>query len=113
MSDEFTRFREPSPEEHTLLERLGNRATDLPPNWMNGLLVADMADGGMGSLKLRPRGAEARGRRFGRVAAEYRYQDVDRVDVLVALYLDDIGQPLELDVWKVDFSPVVWKGGSR
>ena len=56
----------------------------------------------MGSLRLS-------GRKTGllHVAAELEFTDVDGVPVSVALFVDDDGTPLELDMWKVDFNPLI------
>jgi|SRR3954470_8917059 len=75
------------------------------------LLVESMADGGMGSLSIAPSGAA---RRFGAVAAECHFHDSDGVPVLASLYLDEQAAPLEVDVWKVDFSPLArWPARSN
>jgi hypothetical protein len=103
-------FREPSPAEEELLTRLG-RAAGLPPDWLRGLQVAEMDDGGMGSLRLRPPLIGGRDKDPGRVVAEYGYVDADGVNVLVSLFVDNEGQPLELDSWKVDFRPIISRSG--
>lgn len=66
-----------------------------------GFMVEPLSDGGMGSLAFAP---VAKMRRFGRMAAECRFHDRDGVLVTAALNLDQYGAPLELDVFKVDFS---------
>ena len=67
------------------------------------LNVRAMDDGGMGSLAFAP---FAESRRFGRQAAACRFVDSDGVPVSAALNLDQEGKLFELDVWKVDFSPL-------
>ena len=64
-------------------------------------MVEPMSDGGMGSLAFAP---VTKTRRFGRMAAECRFHDRDGVPVTAALNLDQDSAPLELDVFKVDFS---------
>jgi hypothetical protein len=66
--------------------------------------VQPMADGGMGSLAFAPIGTD---RRFGSSPAECHFRDSDGVLVSAALYLDEQGAPYEVDVWKVDFSPLL------
>lgn len=66
-----------------------------------GFMVEPMSDGGMGSLAFAP---VTKSRRFGRMAAECRFHDLDGVLVTAALNLDQDGAPLELDVFKADFS---------
>ena len=65
-------------------------------------LVEEMNDGGMGSLLF----AGAADRRFGRCIGEAEFDDADGVLVSVALHLDQRDELFELDLWKVDFSPL-------
>jgi len=66
-----------------------------------------MEDGGMGSLMLATDEALQKPRRlFGQRAAELQFLDADGVSVLASLNLDQNGELLELDVWKIDFSPL-------
>jgi hypothetical protein len=65
--------------------------------------VQDMADGGMGSIRC----CKADKRRFGKEIAKGAFQDADGVPVSVTLNLDQQGELFELDVWKVDNSPLV------
>lgn len=66
------------------------------------LLAAPMNDGGMGSLRF----ATDKASRFGSMASETSFEDEDGVYVLASLYLDKQGNLLELDVWKVDYTPL-------
>ncbi|HVX57764.1 MAG TPA: hypothetical protein VHA37_08605 [Candidatus Saccharimonadales bacterium] len=72
--------------------------------WLDALFVKPMRDGGMGSLRILP---EYPDQSFGRRASDLRILDKDGVPVVVSLNLDSMGNPFELDVWKVDFSPVI------
>ena len=65
------------------------------------VLVEPLDDGGMGSLRLTDRQAAA----FP--AAEVQFQDSDGVVVIATLYVDRENVPLEIGVWKVDFSPLI------
>lgn len=65
--------------------------------------VQAMRDGGMGSLRFP--GVEQR--RYGSTLAEAEFRDADGTPVSVALMLDEAGDLFELDIWKVDFSPLV------
>jgi len=67
-------------------------------------LVEEMDDGGMGSLRFS--GPENVSRRLGEQLVEKEFADIDGVPVIVAINLDDRGDLYELDVWKVDFSPL-------
>jgi hypothetical protein len=68
--------------------------------------VQDMSDGGMGSIKFyigRPRSELE----YGEEIAEAAFQDADGVPVSLSLSIDKVGNLFELDVWKVDFSPLI------
>jgi len=65
------------------------------------LRVEPMDDGHMGSLLLR-KGVSIT--KFG--IAECHFMDEDGVPVSVTLNATQEGEPVELDVWKVDFSPL-------
>ena len=67
-------------------------------------LVEDMKDGGMGSLRFSS--ADRRIRGFGKKIAEAEFNDEDGVLVSATLNVDDTGALFELDIWKVDFSPL-------
>jgi hypothetical protein len=70
------------------------------------LMVVEMKDGGMGSRLLIPQGAEATDRSFGKQIASGEFTDSDGVPVSVTLNADILGNLYELDVWKVDFTPL-------
>lgn len=57
----------------------------------------------MGSLRF---ASDRLDRTFGRIVAKATFLDDDGVDVRVALIVDDRGELFEVDVWKVDFSPL-------
>lgn len=77
------------------------------PDWAESLQVKELEDGGMGSLLLGPGLGSDEERGFGRAAAEVQFQDDDGVGVIATLNLDKDGRLFELDIWKVDFSPLV------
>ena len=89
-----------SPEERTLVTFLLASKADVRP--VNDL-VQDMRDGGMGSLRF----AGPDNRAYGRTLAQAEFRDADGVAVSPALHLDTDGELFELDIWKVDFSPLV------
>lgn len=69
---------------------------------LNHLSVVEMPDGGMGSMRfVRSSGEQGP---FGKKIATAEFKDVDGTLVSVALNVDDCGQLMELDFWKVDFS---------
>ncbi|TPG37925.1 hypothetical protein EAH81_17520 [Flavobacterium pectinovorum] len=66
-----------------------------------------MNDGGMGSLKLFPKGISSDNRVFGKQIAECMFLDSDGIDVIASLNIDDKGELFELDIWKTDFSSLI------
>jgi hypothetical protein len=69
------------------------------------MLVTDMADGGMGSIQFCA--TDAKRRLYGSTVREGSFLDQDGTLVWVALNLDQFGNLFELDIWKVDFSPLL------
>jgi hypothetical protein len=67
--------------------------------------VENMDDGGMGSLFFISCTDDAN-RKLGKTLAEAEFLDEDQVPVCVQLNLDNHNQLFELDIWKVDYSPV-------
>lgn len=79
------------------------KANDLLAS-LEDAIVEEMDDGGMGGLLFcRP---NDRPRRLGKKLIEKEFVDIDGVPVTVAVNLDDHGELYELDIWKVDFSPL-------
>lgn len=73
---------------------------------LSAMKVQDMPDGGMGSIKFydgRPRSELE----YGKEIAEAAFKDADAVPVSLSLSVDKAGDLFELDVWKVDFSPLI------
>src|SRR5689334_15420288 len=66
--------------------------------------VEDMSDGGMGSVRFVY--GDTSERKLGKAIAELKVKDVDGVDVLITINIDDRGELYELDIWKVDFTPL-------
>jgi hypothetical protein len=69
---------------------------------LNDALVHEMDDGDMGSLQF----GESREGRLGHMVAEAQFADEDGLPVFASLVLDQSGSLYELDLWKVDFSPL-------
>jgi len=110
---EVSRFIDPGPrvvtsDELRLLRALLRRATPADPVSLRleTLRVRGYDDGGMGSLRLLPDGADRPGRRFGQQVAEIQFHDTDGVLVSVTLNLDEQGDLFEVDVFKGDSSPL-------
>lgn len=62
----------------------------LNDNWQENLIVTPMDDGGMGSQ-----------------VSECSFLDEDGVEVLATLNLDENSELFELDVWKVNYEPLI------
>lgn len=108
MLDEFTPFRKPTEAERSLIMALVRRSKNvyLPTNWETSLLVKSMNDGGMGSMQLFFSEASME-RTFGANASSIEFDDADGVKVIATLYLDKSQIPMEIDVWKTDFNPLM------
>ena len=109
MSGESSQFRKLTDAERRLLVALIGKADhlNLPIGWLESLEVQQMNDGGMGSLRLFFSTASAAQRTFGRQASELVFEDADGVKVVATLNLDSSGMPMELDLWKTDFSSLI------
>lgn len=64
------------------------------------LMVAEMLDARMGSLRFHSQSAE---RHFNGTVSEGEFSDADGVLVIAALHVDTQGHLYELDVWRTDF----------
>jgi hypothetical protein len=109
MSDEsqFTRpesGRSLCPEEAALIRALlaGVYPAETLESALRNSRVADMQDGGMGSIRFLGFGPKS----FGMALVEAQYLDSDGVLVSITVNADKQGQLFELDFWKVDFSPL-------
>jgi len=69
---------------------------------IEGALVQDMNDGGMGSLRFWRQDGEQR--RFGDLPVEAHFRDADGTLVIASVIVDQSGALYELDLWKTDFS---------
>jgi hypothetical protein len=65
--------------------------------------VVPLDDGGMGSLQFV---SVRRSRTLGQLVAEASFIDADGVEGSIQINLDDSGDLFEVDIWKVDFSPL-------
>lgn len=99
--------RSPTNDEARLLRVLADIAGIADPGaWAEGLQVEEMDDGGMGSLRLVvPATAGRRGVISCKAAVQFT--DADGVEAVASLYADERGSPVELDVWKTDFSRLI------
>lgn len=101
--------RNPSPNERALIAALlkGKPETARFINTLDDILVKQMNDGAMGSLVLVPKNFENAERSFGRQLVLGEFTDSDGVPVSMAINADSQGQLYELDLWKVNFAPLL------
>ncbi len=102
-------FRKPQHDELRLLIHLGSHMAieaRFGDDWFDRLMVMSMDDGGMGSLKLHLTG-HTRGDKSAPCTRPFVvFKDVDEMEVWATMHFDENGLPYELDMWKVDFSPL-------
>jgi len=100
------RGRDLRPQERALVEKM-LAGKDVKPGieaTLSSVLVEDMSDGGMGSIRfLKSNESE---RRLGKAVAKAEYTDEDGVLVSIVINVDRDGDLYEADFWKVDFSPL-------
>lgn len=78
------------------------------PTGINSLMVEELNDGGMGSLRfIHPGMHENEKQRMSMQVAESQFLDEDGVPILVSINIDEAGRLYEFDIWKVDFSKVL------
>lgn len=77
-------------------------ASSAKPPVEDDLFAVDLADGGMGSIRLT--GKSDRARKTGSELVTAHYIDQDQVPVIISINLDQDGKLFEMDFWKVDFS---------
>ena len=95
-------------DEGRLLEFLIEKSSlEVPENWKDILVVSPMDDGGMGSLSLSLPPYDSENHSFGREVSTCNFLDSDGVLVIASLYLDENDRLFELDMWKVDFQPLL------
>jgi hypothetical protein len=73
-------------------------------NFLENAVIEEMDDGGMGSLRFCI--SDSKSHHLGEQLIEKTFVDVDDVPIIVTVNLDDQGMLYELDIWKVDFSPL-------
>ena len=102
-------FRDPTEDERRLLRCLAAAAfgAGWRIDWVDHVRVEAMNDGGMGSLRLQVSPKVTGDRVVHSVGAEVCFQDADGVDVMATLYVDDCSEPRELDIWKVNYEPLI------
>jgi hypothetical protein len=69
--------------------------------------VIEMKDEGMGSIYFVHKEKRKEERKMDKCIIEKQLFDIDGVPILVSLNVDVDGDLFELDIWKVDFNPVI------
>lgn len=85
----------------SMLQRVGRESVYGP--LLEAITVEDVDDGGMQGLLFHSRRAP---RALGQDIARIRFKDMDGVEVMATLTADNYGDLYELDIWKMDFSPL-------
>lgn len=67
------------------------------------VLVEEMEDGGMGSLRV----LSEKERFYSRDIGEIEMLDEDGITLIISVNVDNNGELFELDIWKVDFSALI------
>jgi hypothetical protein len=98
-----------SDDEKRLFIALVNRSNH-PENLMrfvDQVVVENMNDGGMGSIKLFVISNPDASRKMKSQVSELQFYDADGVIVIASLYMSEDGLPFEIDVWKTTFDPLI------
>lgn len=82
-------------------------STHIYLDMLNEVNVQEMDDGGMGSFAFIFNEEYSAFSKFGRELIAVEFKDVDDVLVIATIYLDQFDRLYELDMWKVDFSPLI------
>lgn len=98
--------RVPTLEETKVIELLVAKANYKKMDWKKELKVVDIPDG-MGSLLLIPQGQSNTKRLFKAQISEALFKDIDDVDVLISLNIDQNDLLYELDIWKMNYGPLI------
>lgn len=93
-------------EEYQLLEKMLKDLNDYNFNLKN-LKVVEMSDGGMGSLYIVDPLKSREKRKMYKSIIEQQFFDVDGVPISVCINIDADGNLFELDIWRVDFHPLI------
>ena len=90
-------------EEFEVIQAMLQASSDQPkPKIDSSAFVSQMDDGGMGSIRFLYPDPDPLEKAFN----EAQYTDTDGILVSLNLNVDKRGRLFELDIWKVDFSPL-------
>jgi hypothetical protein len=71
------------------------------------LKVVEMLDGSMGSLYIVNPSKSREERKMGSSILERQFYDIDDTPISVSINIDTDGNLFELDIWRVDFNPII------
>ena len=101
-------IRRPTKEELSLIKYLLRESNvHLNADWNETLFVRELDDGGLGSLELYPNINILNQRSYGKTRSEHQFLDDEGIPILASLNIDKEGKLFELDMWKVDYSPIL------
>lgn len=69
-------------------------------DWLDSLWVTPLNDGGMGSYYIVEES-------FTKTASDILFVDEDSVPVLASLYVNNAGEPCEVDMWKMNYTKLL------
>lgn len=69
-------------------------------DWLDSLWVTPINDGGMGSYYIFDE-------IFTKTASDILFMDEDSVPVLASLYINNAGEPCEVDMWKMNYTKLL------
>ena len=99
--------RKPTEDEIKLLDILISKSNKhINIDWKSKILIKPLKDGNMVSFEIFPEGKIIYDRAFGNQISEFIFKDLDGVDVITSLNTDKNGNLYELDIWKVDYTPL-------
>jgi hypothetical protein len=93
-------------EEYNLLKCMLNDVKEYEFN-IEDLTVIEMLDGGMGSLYIMSASKSIEERKMSKSILEKQFFDVDNMPISVSVNIDTDGNLFELDIWRVDFNPII------
>lgn len=102
-------YRLPNSDERRLIRELMKRSRrpEAFLEYLDSLLVQQMDDGGMGSMRLLIPSNPDASRTMKSQASELQFIDSDGDVVIASLYVSEDGLPFEVDVWKPSFASLI------
>ena len=80
---------------------------EIPNNYFENMFIEEFLDGGMWTLYFLNSKKSVDERKMLKRISEKQFHDKDGTPILVSLNIDEDNILLELDIWKVDFAPIL------